>query len=902
MRLQNLGPDEWKQVFDLLDSVLDLPESGHAAWLNRIAESHAALEPALRELLEMRASRETQDFLERLPQFTVTNASALFSSLHTPAPGRQIGPYKLIRELGQGGMGSVWLAERSDGTFKRSVALKLPHVTWSETLSRHFRRERDILASLEHPNIARLYEAGTDEEGRPFLAMQYVEGRPIDQYCREKNLPLRECLQLMVAVARAVAHAHARLIVHRDIKPGNILVSADGTVHLLDFGVAKLLAEDANGQSHVTQWAVRAFTPDYAAPEQIMGEPVTTATDVYSLAVVTYELLAGSRPYRLKHRTAAELERAIAEVDVAPASGMAVSPARKRELRGDLDAILGKAMKREPGARYPTAEAFASDLQRYLSSVPVLARPDSAIYRSRKYLVRHRRPLAAMAVAFAALTGASIASLWQARVADEQRMRALKLLERSEAVTDFVSQMLTEVASPGQPITIDELLARSESLIATTVTENPEHQAVILQALASYYESLGNPSKAEPLFRRALSFAAASDDRGLRAKLACQSAYVTSLSGGVEAAKKTIERELADPLVPADARAKCLRSRAYIAENTNDGAGALRYAWQAWHQQQKLQRRDPLTEAGILGDIAYAYTHVGDAAQAERYYAASLSKYIEIGRGEHPAANSVRNQWGVAKLATGDIRNALTQFTEAIEIARRHAAGAEAPSAMLYNRAWALLDTGRFDEALTGFDLAAAAARRSGNASIVAFAAMGKSRVYSGRGELALAQQFADEASAQLGKSLAADGPIGTGTQILRARISAAQGDLATAAAIYTQLISFWQSRGMAAAAQMAAALRGRADILLRQGKSDAALKDAEQALEIARKLQGRKPYSSLVGVAELLRSRIYAEQGRRELAAATARLAFAQLSNTLGPQSPDTRMAAQLSEPSRDL
>jgi eukaryotic-like serine/threonine-protein kinase len=895
MRMQNLDPGQWKRMFELLDTALDLPVHARDAWLDALAEAHAGLKPALRELLEKHATQETDDFLTRLPEFTVAEGSAPTSGLHAPQAGSQIGPYRLLRELGRGGMGSVWLAERDDGTFKRSVALKLPHVSWSDALAQRFMRERDILASLEHPNIARLYEAGADEYGRPFLAMQYVEGQPIDQYCREKNLTIRECLTLILQVARAVAHAHARLVVHRDLKPGNILVSADGAVHLLDFGVAKLLEDDSVGDTRLTQFAGRAFTPDYAAPEQITGEPISTATDVYSLAVVSYELLTGTRPYRISRRSAAELARAIAEMDAPAASDATANSARKRELRGDLDAILNKAMKKQPVARYPTADAFASDLQRHLSHVPVFARPDSPVYRLRKFIARHRVPLSAGVVVAAALIGATVVSVWQARVAAEQRNRALTLLDRSEAVTDFVSLMLTDIATPDRPITIDELLERSESLVSRAVTENPEHQAVILHALASYYESFGNPAKAEPLLKRALSLTASAGDRGLRAKLTCQHAYAMSLNSDVEAATSTIMRELADPQVPPDAGAQCLRYRASIAQNTNDASGMLRYVWEAWRKLHQADRLDPLMEAGILGDIGFAYTRVGESDEAERYSAASLRKFVEIGRAEHPIANSVRNTRGIAYMGMGDSRQALGQFEEAIQVAHKRAAGGEAPSHLLYNRGLAFFELGRADEALAAYDAAIAAARRTGNATVVAFATIDRGRIAVARGDIELAQQYLDEVNAMLGKSVPRDGPNGTGAQLLGASISAARGDLDSAAATYSNLVEFWPSRGMAGAGQMAAALRGRADIYLRQGKADAAMKDAERALSIVRELQGGNPYSRLTGVTELLLSQIYAKQDQPERAQSAAREAFTHLSNALGPQSPQTRIAREL-------
>ena len=320
-------------------------------------------------------------------------------------------------------MGAVWLAERADGHLKRPVALKLPRLAWGAGLTERLARERDILATLAHPHIARLYDAGIDQQGRPYLAMEYVEGKLIDVYCRERQLPLRERLALLLQVCDAVAHAHARLVVHRDLKPANILVTAEGQVRLLDFGIAKLMEGDRAEETALTQLSGRALTLDYASPEQIRGEPLGTASDVYSLAVVGYELLAGARPYRLKRGSAAELEEAIASADPPRASDAAAGLALKRSLRGDLDAILSKALKKDSAERYPTVATLADDLQRHLHGEAVLARPDSRGYRARRFVARHRVGVGAVVGVVAALGVGLVTALWQARQAREASSR-----------------------------------------------------------------------------------------------------------------------------------------------------------------------------------------------------------------------------------------------------------------------------------------------------------------------------------------------------------------------------------------------------------------------------------------------------------------------------------------------
>ena len=288
--------EELATLSRLLDEALDLPAQARAEWIEQLSGTNADLRPTLRRMLRLAPAQEIADF----PGFThhiaaAVNGAISHADVQIPASGAKIGPYLLIRELGRGGMGSVWLAERADGAFKRSVALKLPHVDWTGGTVERMARERDIVAGLEHTNIARFYDAGVDERGRPFMALEYVEGLHIDVYCREHRLSVEERLRLVLDVAKAVTHAHSRLVVHRDLKPGNILVTPEGAVRLLDFGIAKLLEGESAADARLTQLAGRLLTPDFASPEQIKGESIGTATDVYSLAIITYELLTEAR-------------------------------------------------------------------------------------------------------------------------------------------------------------------------------------------------------------------------------------------------------------------------------------------------------------------------------------------------------------------------------------------------------------------------------------------------------------------------------------------------------------------------------------------------------------------------------------------------------------------------------
>ena len=430
----------WLRVSAVLDEVLDRPEGEWPVLVEQRCGVDAELRRHVLRLLS--AHRLAAGFLsEPAMAFAASFAGAIDIDEEQddePPPPIAVGPWQILREIGRGGMGVVYLAERTGDQFRQLAALKLVRPAGgSEELLARFRRERQILASLNHPSIARLLDGGRAEDGSPYLAMEYVEGRPLTAYCRERALPLDERLRLMVKICDAVQHAHARLVVHRDLKPSNILITEAGEPRLLDFGIAKLLAE-TEADAPLTRGASSLMTPEYAAPEQLRGDTISTATDVYALGVILYELLTGRHCFPNGKRSATG---DAADHGEPTRPSLAVKDkALRRRLAGDLDTIVMMALREDPARRYASVEALARDIERHLAGLPVSARPDTVGYRARKFVRRHRGGVAVSASAVLVLIAFAVTMAEQARRTARQR-------DRAERVSHFLVDLFA-VSSP----------------------------------------------------------------------------------------------------------------------------------------------------------------------------------------------------------------------------------------------------------------------------------------------------------------------------------------------------------------------------------------------------------------------------------------------------------------------
>lgn len=478
-----MDAERWRRLSPLLDAMLELDPATRERSLAALRAEDPSLGDELAALIALEGEHE--GFLDE----------PLVAPLPGPRAGTLAGPYRLERLLGEGGMGQVWLAGRADGLYQRRVALKLLRPGLADpNLRLRFTHERQILARLAHPHIARLLDAGISSDGQPYLALEFVEGEPITQWCRNRNLSLDARLRLFLQICDAVSHAHANLIVHRDLKPSNILVTAQEEVRLLDFGIAKLLDTNALPREQ-TNTGARSFTLHYAAPEQIRGEPVTTMTDVYALGVVLHELLTDQAPYDLKRRTDAEWEAAIVDAD--PVRPSALAPRRSaRLLAGDLDNIVLKALAKRPEQRYSSVEALALDISRYRDGKPVLARPQGIRYRMGKFALRHRWALATAVLVTLVLAASFLVVAWQAR-------QAVREASRAQALQDFVIDLF-ERAGGGTdaPLDVRALIDAGLTRGERELAGHPRERAELMGVIARLYLGMGDYLPARDLLRK----------------------------------------------------------------------------------------------------------------------------------------------------------------------------------------------------------------------------------------------------------------------------------------------------------------------------------------------------------------------------------------------------------------
>jgi len=704
-----MNPERWHRIEELFCTVVDRPPAERGAYLTRVCGDDEELR---REVLELLSHETAEGFLED-PIKHATLAVAI-----EPADemlGQRIGQYRLIRLIGRGGMGTVYEAARDDRQFDQRVALKLIRRGMdSEFVRARFLRERQILAGLDHPHIARLFDGGATADAQPYFVMEFVEGETITAYCRQHALPLDAKLNLFRDVCAAVQHAHQKLVIHRDLKPGNILVTAEGTPKLLDFGIAKLLASDT-GEAHTrTETAVRLMTPDYASPEQVRGGAITTATDVYALGVVLYELLTERRPYQFETYAPLEIEHAICDTEAARPSEMigrqfGTTAKLARQLAGDLDNIVMMALRKEPARRYPSVEKFSEDLRRYLEGLPVTARPDTFTYRAGKFVRRHRVGVAALALVLLSLLGGIVATTLAAQRARAERDRANQAAATAEAATKSLVAVF-EFADPGSAkgnaITAKELLDQGAEKVVRELKDQPAVQAKLMDTIGGLYQTIGVHDRAQQLLEESLKLR--------RQTLGAEHVDVAASLNRLGA----LAFEKSD-YVSSEARfreALALR-RKLLGMNHLDVAESMTGLGQTLLASGKFAEAEPLVREALAlrrkqldpehKDIAQSLNAVGRVlseqgkfAEAAEMYRQTLAIHRKLYGAEHPFVAYSLNNLAAMLQELGDYDGAEPLFREALAL-RRKLLGAEHPdvASSLANLASLLQDKRAYGEA-----------------------------------------------------------------------------------------------------------------------------------------------------------------------------------------------------------
>ncbi len=704
-----MTPDRWKKIEDIFNQAVELPLNERPTFLQGICGTDKEL------LLEIESLLQQDDETGAMLKTIISKAADSLSHKDVDLAGKRIGPYRITGLIGQGGMAEVYKAVRDDDQYQKQVAIKIIRHDSVSFLIGRFWHERQILATLEHSNIARFLEGGTTDEGIPYLVMEFIEGDPITVYCDKYSLTIRQRLELFRSVCNAVQYAHRNLVIHRDLKPSNILVTAEGVPKLLDFGIAKLLNPDlAVEYPNATVTSYRMMTPEYASPEQVRGEQVTTATDVYSLGAVLYELLTKERPYRFDTRSFFEMERVICEKEPElPSSALiridpADSPDRKntkkrlsREFARELDSIVLKAMEKDSQRRYSTVAQFADDINRYLDGLPILARTSTFSYRAFKFARRHRTAVALAALFVLVLAGfATVMTIQASRIAKER--------DRANQVTDFLVNLF-EVSNPseskGNSVTARELLNESTKKIERDLRDQPEVQAALMDTMGRVYRNLGLYNTSVPLLEKALKIR--------KQTFGEESTEVASTMNILaEALYNAGKYDEADPLVrkALSIRRKLLgNDHPDVADSLNSLGFGLFQAGKYGESEtvlreslairQKVFRGESVEIANSLNELGLALKVQGKTDEAESLYRRALAMRRKL-LGDHPEVSSTLNNLGRLLIDKGNYDEAELLLREAVKLDRK-ILGPDHPdlAITMSNLGWALREQKKYEEA-----------------------------------------------------------------------------------------------------------------------------------------------------------------------------------------------------------
>lgn len=704
--------DRWKLLQQLFEQALAAPAAERQRWIAEACGHDEALRQQVESLVL--AERATG-----LVGEIVGAAAAKLEPAGVPGAGDRIGPYRIERELGRGGMGVVYLARRDDEAFEKHVAIKLVRsgCDTAEALAR-FRAERRMLASLDHPNIARVLDGGEIAPGLPFVVMEYVDGLPLPDYCAAHSLTIHGRLRLFRKVCAAVEYAHQHLIVHRDLKPGNILVTAAGEPKLLDFGIAKLLEPEFAAADDAAPTRLRAMTPEYASPEQVRGTPAGTTSDIYSLGVLLYELLTGERPYAIRSTDATAIEKAVCESDPPPPGAV------RAELKGDVENIVLMAMRKEPARRYPSAGRFSEDIGRYLDGYPVTARRDTWKYRATKFVGRNRWPVAAGAV-LGLVLAASILQIAQARsLADAEAARARREAATAREVTDFLVRSFAAAdpwRSAGEKVTAAQILQSSQKRIATELAAQPAVRANLLESIGLAYRGLGLFQRSREVLEESLAVRRRlfGDRHPDVAKSLTELAQTVDELGEPAQVRELTEQALraaGDAWTPGDLRRLDTEERrGLVILALGDHPAAEKALLEMLEKRRRYHGVDHQDYPAALLSTGLVYDRKGEYARAEPYYREAYEiRRRQVGE-EHPDVARAINNLAMTRFNLGQPAEGEKLWRRALEIQKK-TLGENHPEVAisLNNLGYALSNRGKLVEALDLYRQVIAIHRRIG--------------------------------------------------------------------------------------------------------------------------------------------------------------------------------------------
>jgi len=882
--MARLSAERWVLVGPEFDRALELDPDGRVAWLESLRARDPALADDVESALADHRALDEQQFLEQPPAVPDEPAFA----------GRTFGAWTLVAPLGRGGMGSVWLARRSDGRYEGEAAVKLLNASLvGRAGEERFRREASILARLRHSGIAHLLDAGVSALGEPYIVLERVDGEPIDRYCDAGALSVEARVRLFLEVLDAVAHAHANLVVHRDIKPSNVLVDRNGRVRLLDFGIAKLLEADASSApaTELTEQGGRALTPEYASPEQVTGAPITTASDVYALGVLIYTLLAGVHPLAADRRSPADLIREIVDTEPRRLSDAAPDEDLRRRLRGDLETIVAKALKKRPEERFASVTAFAEDLRRWLRHEPIGARPDNPLYRLGKFVRRNRTAVTAAGLAVFGLVAATVVSWDRMREARRQRDAALYQKRRADGEIEFQHLLVSTIGA--EPVTMRQIVDQGAILLDKEYGDDPGVAASIALALASQYEMLGDLEHQGETLRRAETLAERAGARDLVLRSRCSQAVNLRQrnhpdEGSALLARLQPELEHAPPEVLAE----CLNRQAESEMRANrfESAAALATRSVALAEQAGLTKGMPYLE--VLNTRANAIENIGKGRDALAIYRRIDRLLEESGRGKTMFRTVIHNNIGTALSNLGEMTAAAPMLRRAMDEFRQSDPGDNVHPAILINYCRTMMFLRRLDEAALWYERLYRQSAAQNDPNMQDDGAYGMAEVEILRGRLDEAETWiAEEGRVQkrLAEPRVANAPYLEGT------LAKARGDLGRArSALRRALTAQGYDRGERTY-QMQAALIHAAEAALEAHAAQEALEYARAAHGIAAADPLTETRSAYVGEADLLEGRALLASGDTAGARTALARARAALIAGAGEDHPRAREADAL-------